>query len=155
MSRRTAQVIEINNNTLRIIGAVTGEQLRKAAIAGGQVIEARAKINVEKTFSSKSTGGAGLAGSIQTTVAEATSTHVEVDVGPTVIYGRIQELGGVIVPVFKKMLSWVSDTGERIFAFAVTIPARPYLRPAADESEDDILDAVRRQIKGSIERAAS
>lgn len=42
-------------------------------------------------------------------------------VGPTKIYGRIQELGGV--------------TGRN---HATTLPARPYVRPARDVSVDEI-----------------
>jgi phage gpG-like protein len=145
-----SKVIVLEDNFKAVRKAVTGEGLKKAALAGGLVIEANAKINVEKTFSSKSTGGAGLAGSIQTVISKSTSTLAEVEVGPTVIYGRIQELGGVILPVFAKLLSWVDD-GKRIFAKRVQIPARPYLRPAMDEHEDDIRDAVGFQIKKDIE----
>lgn len=148
------RIIELVNNTDNIIRAVTRESLKQAAMAGGQVIETNAKINVEMTFSSKATGGAGLAGSIQTVVAESSDTKAEVDVGPTVIYGRIHELGGIILPIFAKMLSWVTDTGERVFANKVQIPARPYLRPAVDNHIDDIRDAVEHQLKGGIERAA-
>lgn len=47
-----------------------------------------------------------------------------------VVYALIQELGGTIVPVKAKMLMFKVD-GETRFAHSVTIPARPYLRPAA------------------------
>jgi len=151
MSKKT-EVIELENNVKAVLKSVSGEQLKRAVLAGGQVIEAYAKINVERTFSSKSTGGAGLAGSIQTVVGKSTEHSAEVEVGPTVIHGRIQELGGVILPVYAKMLSWV-DNGVRIFAKRVQIPARPYLRPAADEHKDDIRDAVGYQLMKQIEDA--
>lgn len=170
MSATTVKTII--NNVDEIIGAVSGETLERAAMAGGQVIEAQAKINVNNTFSSKSTGGAGLAGSIQTVVSDKSETSVTVDVGPTVIYGRIRELGGLIKPVFAKMLSWLmddeSDTGKqkvvgkrfvtedgRVFAEAVQVFPTPYLRPAADESQDKIEQAVSYQLKKQIEQAAS
>ena len=143
------------NNTAAIRKAVTGKQLEKAAMAGGFVIERAAKINVSSTFSGKSTGAAGLGGSIQTVVEKTTAKSSTVNVGPTVIYGRIQELGGVVLPVFAKMLSWVSDSGERIFANKVQIPARPYLRPAVDNNKDDIVDAISYQLEQQIKKAAS
>ena len=46
-------------------------------------------------------------------------------------YALIHELGGKIVPVKAKMLSFEIG-GKRVFAKEVNIPARPYLRPAAD-----------------------
>ena len=146
----TSKVIVLEDNVQAALKAATGDALKRAAMAGGQVIEANAKINVNRTFSSKSTGGAGLGGSIQTRVSKSTDTHAEVEVGPTVIYGRIQELGGIVLPVHAKMLSWV-DNGVRIFAKRVQIPARPYLRPAVDEHENDINKAVGYQLRKQIE----
>jgi len=151
----TSKVVVLKNNVKAIRGVVTGAALKSAVMAGGQTLENYAKINVEKTFSGKSTGGAGLGGSIQTIVSTATEIKAEVDVGPTVIYGRIHELGGIILPVKAKMLSWMDDdTGERIFAKMVQIPARPYLRPAFDEHKDEIADAMMHQVKKAIEQAA-
>ena len=144
------RVIVLEDNVKAALKAATGDALKRAALAGGHVIEANAKINANNTFSSKSTGGAGLGGSIQTVVSKSTDTRAEVEVGPTVIYGRIQELGGIILPVHAKILSWV-DNGVRIFAKRVQIPARPYLRPAVDEHENEIRQAVGYQLKKGIE----
>jgi len=145
-----SKVIVLKDNFAAVRKQITGEGLKKAALAGGFVIEGNAKINVEKTFSSKATGGAGLGGSIQTVVSKSNDKIAEVDVGPTVIYGRIHELGGIILPVHAKMLSWV-DNGKRIFAKRVQIPARPYLRPAVDEHENEIGQAVGHQLRKQIE----
>lgn len=166
----------IKNNVGAIIGKVTGESLRKAAFAGGQVVEANAKINVNKTFSANSTGGAGLSGSIQTVLSKATMKRAEVDVGPTVVYGRIRELGGLISTVKAKMLSWLLDSGtglankqkaegivfvakgadgvERVFAEAVQVYPSPYLRPALEENLPSIVKAVSYQLKKGIESVA-
>jgi hypothetical protein len=135
----------------KVIAGLKGETLEKALMAGGQVVEGAAKVNVEKTFSSKSMGGAGLGGSIHTVVVSRGSNSCLVHVGPSVIYGRIQELGGVIKPVTAKMLSWVNAEGERIFANMVHIPARPYLRPALDENIDKVNQAIAFQIKKGVE----
>jgi phage gpG-like protein len=145
------KVITLSNHFPDVIGA-SQEALAKAVMAGGQVVEAYAKINVEKTFSSKATGGAGLGGSIQTVLEKTSSTEAEADVGPTVIYGRIQELGGIIKPIHAAMLHWINDAGEDIFAHLVHIPPRPYLRPALDEHREEVLEAIGYQLKQAIER---
>ena len=149
----TSKVVVLKNNVKAIRGVVTGAALKSAVMAGGQTLENYAKINVEKTFSHKSTGGAGLGGSIQTVVSTSTETKAEVDVGPTVIYGRIHEFGGIIRPVTAKFLHFIID-GIEIFTKLVQIPARPYLRPALDEHKDEIVDAMMYQIKKAIEQAA-
>ena len=127
--------------------------LKKAALAGGEVIRNHAKLNIRSTFSAKSRGGAGLAGSMIVDLVKSSETEAEVDVGPTKIYGRIQELGGIIKPVFKKMLSWIGDDGKRIFAHQVRIPPRPYLRPALDDHKEDIADAVGYQVEQGIKNS--
>lgn len=47
-------------------------------------------------------------------------------------YALIHELGGVIVPVRAKALAIPQADGSVRFVKSVRIPARPYLRPAAD-----------------------
>lgn len=47
-------------------------------------------------------------------------------------YALIHELGGVIKPVKAKALAIPQSDGSVRFVKSVTIPARPYLRPAAD-----------------------
>ncbi len=138
----TLDMTRFREGLRRMDRAARGETLKKAALAGGLVIETYAKINVNDIFSSKATGGAGLGGSITTEVTKASDTAVEVSTGPTVVYGRIQELGGIIKPVLAKMLHWINDAGEDVFAHVVHIPARPYLRPAVDEHQEEIIMAV-------------
>lgn len=48
-------------------------------------------------------------------------------------YALIHELGGTIVPVKAKALRFRLPNGQWVFATKVTIPPRPYLRPAADK----------------------
>jgi HK97 gp10 family phage protein len=122
--------------------------IAKAALAGGYTIEAHAKINVEKTFKP---GTGNLSNSIITTLEHSDDTSAKVSVGPTVIYGRIQEFGGVIKPVTAKILHWVDEGGRHHQAASVTIPARPYLRPAVDENEDAIIKAVADNLRIEIE----
>ncbi len=54
-------------------------------------------------------------------------------IGPTIVYGRIQELGGTIVPKVAKQLSWLTAEGWR-HAMSVRLPARPYMKPAVTTS---------------------
>ena len=138
------------NNVYKVERAVSGQELLKAVMAGGQVLEAYAKINANQVFSGKALNH--LAGSIQTVKDSVTATGAFVNVGPTVVYGRIHELGGIIKPVFKKFLHFFIDDKE-IFTKIVRMPARPYLRPAFDEHQKDIEDAVGFQVKKLIEGA--
>lgn len=59
-------------------------------------------------------------------------------VAPHVIYGRIQELGGTIVPVRARMLSWVGPSGRRVFAHSVTLHGQFYLSRGFEQSKDRI-----------------
>jgi len=59
-----------------------------------------------------------------------------IEVGPGVIYGRIHEEGGVIVPVQKKFLAWKDESGKWCFAKSVTIPKRPWLYPSIKDYFD-------------------
>jgi len=53
------------------------------------------------------------------------------EVGSTAPYARIQEFGGTIHPVKADKLAWVGMGGMH-FGKSVTLPARPYLKPALD-----------------------
>jgi len=126
-----------------------GEALSHAVRAGGEVIRANAMINANSVFSSNANND--LANSI---IVEqvAGGTKPVVNVGPTVIYGRIQELGGVIKPVFAKALSWIGADGKRAFAKSVELHPRPYLRPAVDEHMNEIRAAIEITLNREIMR---
>lgn len=127
-----------------------GAVISKAAMAGGFVIEAHAKINVADKFKP---GVGNLAGTIQTTLESSSPTRAEVAVGPTAVYGPIQEFGGVIKPVTAVRLHWVDEEGQHHTASAVTLPARPYMRPAVDENENAVLGAIGENLRIEIEGA--
>lgn len=59
-------------------------------------------------------------------------------------YALIHELGGVIKPVHAAALAIPQPDGGVRFAKSVTIPARPYLRPAADKFYSSLSDSIRR-----------
>lgn len=91
------------------------------------------------------TGGGATAGPMTPGTARIGPFRWSSVVGPTVIYGRIQELGGNIYPHHEArsgsgrpgMLSWMSD-GHRFYSRHVYIPPRPYLSPALVSSQGAI-----------------
>jgi len=147
------KVIVLEDNFDAVRNAVTGAMLMDAAEAGGFVIEGRAKINAGSGRPGLNIKTGALVNSIKVNKGKKTKTRADVNVGTNMIYARIHELGGIIKPVAAKMLSWVSDTGERIFANLVHIPARPYLRPAMDEHEPEIVKAVETEIWRNLDKA--
>jgi hypothetical protein len=64
----------------------------------------------------------------------------EGQVGPTVVYGRIQELGGTIV-AHGQYLRWFDANGRAFFKHSVTLPARPYMWYAVTLTRDEIHEA--------------
>jgi len=143
---------DISHDLDKLDSKLSQETLKRAALAGGEVIRGNAKVNINKTFS-KSHGDAGLAGTIQVVVENSSPNGCEISVGPTAIHGRIRELGGTIKPINKKLLSWVDEAGERAFAKSVTVEPKPYLRPAVDEHVREIEAATGEQIRQGIERS--
>jgi phage gpG-like protein len=151
----TVSVIKLEDHFKDVIAAASGDTLAKAVVAGGHVVEAYAKINVNEKFSSHATGGAGLAGSIQTVLSTSVENSAEASVGPTVIYGRIHELGGTILPIHGEYLTFQTYDGEWHKMKAVHMPPKPYLRPAVDEHQQEILDAIGYQLEVGINKATT
>lgn len=60
-----------------------------------------------------------------------------------VVYALIHELGGRIVPVRAPALRFQIN-GQWVTTQQVDIPARPYLRPAADAEYPSLADNIRR-----------
>ena len=147
-------VIVLEDNFDAVRDAVTGAMLMEAAKAGGHVVEGEAKLNASKGGDDHLNIGEGtLTSSIEVTKEKQTQTLAEVGIGTNIIYARIHELGGIIKAVSAKMLSWIDDAGNRIFANLVHMPARPYLRPAMDENEDKIVKAVETEIWRNLKKA--
>ena len=148
MSKTTVVCVEDNFDKAHLTGAI----LMEAAKAGGFVIEGHAKINASRGRPGLEMKTGALVGSITAVPAKSTKTRAEVDTGPSVLYAAIHEFGGIIKPIRAKMLSWIGDTGERIFANLVQIPARPYMRPAIDENEDRIVKAVETEVRRQLDK---
>jgi hypothetical protein len=58
-------------------------------------------------------------------------------------YALIHELGGVIVATRAKALAIPMPDGSLRFVKSVTIPPRPYLRPAADKLYPELAARIR------------
>lgn len=69
---------------------------------------------------------------------------------PTIPYVNIHEFGGVIYPKRAKALSWIGDDGRRHFAKRVYIPARPYISPALQDHDEEILEICREDLDYAI-----
>ena len=71
-----------------------------------------------------------------------------------VIYAKIHEFGGIIKARNKPFLAFQVDGGEWVFTKSVTIPARPYMRPAVDNNQGEIkqaiIDALVGLLKGGV-----
>jgi HK97 gp10 family phage protein len=172
----------VKNNVAKVKSSVNGEGLVKIIKAGGNTLLAFARINVNKSFSKEATGA--LQESIQLKVTAQNANSAKCQVGPTMIYGRIQELGGTIKainssfltipvtgaakaagssrgmdlkPIMNKSRSsgvLVDKAGTVHFVLKsqVTLPARPYLRPAFDEHKSDIKKAMAQTFKELIKK---
>ena len=103
-------------------------------------MEARAKDMAAGQFK----GVGRLAGSI--TVRK--DTKLSGQVGPTVVYGRIQELGGVVRAHGNYSLH-NKATGQ-YFGRQVTLPPRPYLKPGVEIVKPIIGDIVAGELAKSM-----
>lgn len=115
--------------------AVRGAHLQAAVRAGALLIE-----NSAKGKAPYRTGT--LRRSIHTEV-EGDDSRATATIGTDVVYAAQVEFGGTIKPKNAKMLHWVDAGGQDHFAFAVTQPARPYLRPAFDEEQGNAENEIK------------
>jgi len=109
-------------------------------------VEREAKINTVEVFRHP-TGH--LAGSIRVERVKKFRRSWAGKVGPTLVYSRIQELGGTISPNKGRFLRWVDADGVH-FARHVTLKPHPYLKPAADEVRPSIPDIYRARLARAL-----
>lgn len=126
-------------------GKAVTERMRAAMIAGvnktmGDCVKQARRVHAWQNR----TGD--LTRSITITIyAAAVSNYVAGQWGSVELkYALIHELGGTIVPVRAKALAIPQDDGSVRFVKKVVIPARPYLRPAADLLYPELAVNIRR-----------
>ena len=137
-----SKTIVLEDNFDAVRNAVTGEMLMEAAMAGGHVVEGHAKVNAGSGRPGLNIQTGTLVNSINVSAGKKTKTSAEALIGTNVVYARIHELGGIIKGAFG------------IPGMIVHMPARPYLRPAMDENENDIITAVKTEIKRNLDKAS-
>ena len=126
--------------------AARGRMAVDAVTEGAAVVQFYAQLNARNVFSRNQRGQ--LRNSIIPEI-HATDTGAEAEIGPRVIYGQIQELGGTIRPVKAKVLHFRID-GRDVYAKQVTLPPRPYLAPAVNEHQDRIIEVMSESIRDSL-----
>jgi phage gpG-like protein len=119
--------------SLTWIGAALTAKMRQAQKAGVNATMAACVIHAKANHNWKNQTGV-LEGSINiASFARVDGAGVVGTWGSQdVRYALIHELGGVIVPVRAKALRFKLADGSFRIVKSVTIPPRPYLRPAAD-----------------------
>ena len=139
----------------RLETQITGKEAQEVITAGALVIEQWGKRNIDKQGLRGRTGN--LINSYHVHETGGSGTKVWADVGSRgVIYARIHEFGGMILPKRFKFLHWISDprtktghfagkagSGDEVFAKRSVIPARPYHRPAIDEHKGAVGIAIK------------
>jgi hypothetical protein len=121
----------------------TGNLKRSIHIGGHTDIDPQMAMDMARTTGSD-IGGGGRYG----------KTQVRVLIGTDLIYARIQEYGGTITAKHAPYLRFRTADGSWHAVKSVTIPARSYLRAAADERKDDAIrdmrDALADQLRKQV-----
>ena len=136
------KVIKLDDKFKDVIAAASGDNIMKALLAGGEVVRNHAKLNIQ---AQELVDTSNLLNSISVQEGSFGKSDATVEIGTNVEYAAIHEFGGAI----HQTNAWGKGIEQTIH-----IPARPYLRPALDENESDIKDAVSQslvdQIKGVL-----
>lgn len=140
--------LPILNRTFNRLGkAATGAAARRVVGAGAKVIQDAARANVRAKLNRNSRGR------LEADITTEFTSDSEATVGPrTVVYRFIHEFGGIITPKRARLLRFEVD-GRVVFARRVTIPARPYMRPAYDAKKRAAQEAMRKQVEAEIANA--
>jgi len=134
----------VKNNTKRVLGAMSGNNLAKAVRAGALILEGAVKISMSSTAHTGKVYGkhrasapgetpavdtSALVNSISTWNISSTETEAWAGCGTGLEYAEWLEFG----------TSWIE--------------ARPFMRPALDNNEEKIKAVVRKFAKDGIEGA--
>lgn len=128
--------------------AVRGQIAEDAVTEGVGTIQFYAHKNASEVFSDNQRGQ--LRNSI-IPIVHMTGEGAEAEIGPEVIYGRIQELGGTILPRHGHQYLTFRIDGQWRRCKQVTLPARPYLRPAVEDNQDRIINGMKDKIAEGLE----
>ena len=135
-----ADVASVRKNT-------TGSQLGNAALAGILLIREFIKFNIQARGLVDT---AALLNRWVFGLEKTSGTSVGAFTGTDKIYARIHEFGGVITPKTAKALHFQID-GHWVTTRSVTMPARPYVRPALDENKPEVANAIIGVLQGQVD----
>lgn len=130
--------------SLRWYGKAVTEKMERAQIAGVNQTMAACVVSAKQNHPWQNRTGL-LEGAID--IAGYAAPHGSGVKGTwgvrDMVQGRILEEGGTIVPVRARALAIPQADGSVRFASSVTIPAYPYLRPAADREYVKLGERIR------------
>jgi hypothetical protein len=135
-------------------GDVVKAKVRAAAVKGVNVTMAQAVNHAKRNHPWKNRSGILEGGIVIQNFAAASNDGVAGTWGVfDVKYALAQELGAVIVPVKAKALAIPQPGGGVVFVKKVTLPARPYLRPAADAVYPNLAANIKAAVAGGAANA--
>ncbi len=79
-------------------------------------------------------------------------TRAVVAVGTNVVYGAIQEFGGIIRAKTAPFLVFRTKDGRWHRTKSVQIPAHPFMRPALDEEKDNVVREIGDALRALLAR---
>lgn len=133
---------------LKSLREAAAEVMGKAALAGAELAEGYIKDNIRDQ---KLIDTSNLVNNVRAKLDSAEGKMAEASVGPRgVKYARIHEYGGIIKAKNKPFMVFQTKDGAWHSVKSVHIPARPYMRPAFDEHEQDINDVMARVIERKL-----
>lgn len=131
----------------RVRKAATGASLGRAALAGILLIREYIKFNISARGLVDT---AALLNSWIYELESANGTKASAITGTDKIYARIHEFGGVITPKTAGALHFQID-GHWVTTQSVTMPARPYVRPALDDNKEAVGNTIIGELQRSID----
>jgi len=142
----TLDLSEFTPNIKKVRNAARGGSLGDAALAGVLVLREGIKANIRKN---KLILTSALLNSWLYGKGNSSGTIADAWTGTPQVYARIHEFGGVIRPKNAKALVFQID-GHWVVTQKVTMPARPYVRPALDSEKNKVGNAIIREISRHI-----
>lgn len=154
MSKKNSISLTIDDTVLKRKLAKLKDVQRSGAIskglwAGALFLCGHIKLNIDKNFTRR-TGN--MIGSVQPEDPIVQNDFAYILFGTHVVYGAIHEFGGVINATHAPFLVFKNQEGDWIHTKSVTMPARPFIRPAITEHGNEAIETVGNVIGAEIQR---
>jgi len=139
--RFTMDISKFDAALQKLEKAAAAEALGRVANAGALVFVAHAKINVEEQFTIHPTGPLKASLIVGRILAAAQRAIAEWG-SYGIVYNRIHEFGGIIQATNGPYLVFKTADGAWHTVPFVDMPARPFMRPAKDQNQDEAKRAM-------------